>query len=53
MIQVAGIVTSGATVWEDGGQECHVWKPPPSLMKSIRPMLLLQWRGRGQKNKVI
>lgn len=25
VIQVAGIVTSGASVWEDGGQEYHVW----------------------------
>lgn len=48
VIQVAGIVTSGATAWEDGGQEYHVLWPPPSLMKSIRCALLLEQR-RGVK----
>lgn len=52
MIQVADIVTSGATVWEDGGQECHVCSPPQTLMKSIRHMLLVKQGGRGQKIQV-
>lgn len=52
VIQVAGIVTSGAAAWEDGGQEYHVLRPPPSLMKSIRCAAAAGTETRGQKTQV-
>lgn len=52
MIQVAGIVTSGATAWEDGGQEYHVLWPPPNLMKSFRCAAAAGAETKGQKTQV-
>lgn len=44
VIQVAGIVTTGATVWEEEGQEYNVQSPPTCAMKSVRNMLLFKQR---------